>query len=194
MKQETRVWVEGTCIAALAMALSFIPVQIGSSFAISLGQIPLTLYALRRGTKPALFAAFIWGILHFPLSQVYYLSVPQVLIEYPIAFTFAGFAGVTSQKLQQALINQDTGVAKQQMVVGTFIGVAARYFWHFVAGVIFWGAYALWGLGPVAFSFLMNGLSGLATGIVTTITLWIVMDKMPKLFLPDNVLVASEKK
>ena len=37
-------------------------------------------------------AGFIWGILHFPLGQVYYLSVVQVLIEYPIAYTFAGAA------------------------------------------------------------------------------------------------------
>ncbi len=48
---KNRVWVEGTIVAALAMVLSLIPIQIGSSFSISLGQIPLTLFALRRGTK-----------------------------------------------------------------------------------------------------------------------------------------------
>ena len=75
---KTRILVEGTVVAALALVLSFIPTTIGSSFTISLGMIPLTLFALRRGLKPALMAAFIWGILHFPASQVVYLSVVQV--------------------------------------------------------------------------------------------------------------------
>lgn len=106
---KTRILVEGTVVAALALVLSFIPTTIGSSFTISLGMIPLTLFALRRGLKPALMAAFIWGILHFPASQVVYLSVVQVLIEYPIAFTFAGFAGLYAKKVQKALSERDMG-------------------------------------------------------------------------------------
>ena len=51
MEKKYKVWIEGTLVAALAMVLSFIPLQIGSSFEISLGQIPLTLFALRRGWK-----------------------------------------------------------------------------------------------------------------------------------------------
>lgn len=98
---KNRVWVEGTIVAALAMVLSLIPIQIGSSFSISLGQIPLTLFALRRGTKAGMLAGFIWGILHFPLGQVYYLSVVQVLIEYPIAYTFAGAAGLMASNVQK---------------------------------------------------------------------------------------------
>ncbi len=48
-------------------------------------------------------AGFIWGILHFPLGQVYYLSVVQVLIEYPIAYTFAGAAGLMASNVQKAM-------------------------------------------------------------------------------------------
>lgn len=94
MEKKYKVWIEGTLVVALAMVLSFIPLQIGSSFEISLGQIPLTLFALRRGWKAGILSGFIWGILHFPTGQVYYLSVIQVLIEYPIAFTFASLQGV----------------------------------------------------------------------------------------------------
>ena len=68
---KNRVWVEGTIVAALAMVLSLIPIQIGSSFSISLVQIPLTLFALRRGTKAGMLAGIIWGILKLTLAQVY---------------------------------------------------------------------------------------------------------------------------
>ncbi len=78
--------------------------------------IPLTLFALRRGLKPALMAAFIWGILHFPASQVVYLSVVQVLIEYPIAFTFAGFAGLYAKNVQKALSERDMRSVRRNIV------------------------------------------------------------------------------
>lgn len=98
MHNKTRIMIEGTIVAALAFMLSLIPTTIGSSFTLSLGMIPMTLFALRRGVKPALLSAFIWGILHFPAGDVYFLSVIQVLIEYPIAFTFAGFAGFYARR------------------------------------------------------------------------------------------------
>ncbi|EOH94093.1 energy-coupled thiamine transporter ThiT [Enterococcus villorum] len=182
MEKKYKVWIEGTIVAALALVLSFIPLQIGSSFSISLGQIPLTLFALRRGWKAGIFAGFIWGILHFPTGQVYYLSVIQVLIEYPIAFTFAGFAGLFSSRLQQSLKNGNKKGVTANIVWGTFVGVGARYFWHFVAGVVFWGSYALWGMNPWLFSLVMNGASGLATGIVTLIVLLGIKRTIPSLF------------
>ena len=183
----TRIWVEGTIIAALSMALSFIPLSIGPSFSISLGQIPLAVFALRRGIKPALLAAFIWGMLHFPLGQAYFLSVIQVLIEYPIAFTFVGFTGIAAVKLRQAILNNDLRMAQQQIIWGVLVGSVARYFWHFVAGVAFWGSYALWGMNPWIYSLIMNGASGLATAAVTVVVLVILLRMMPTLFMPKDV-------
>ena len=183
---KTRILVEGTVVAALALVLSFIPTTIGSSFTISLGMIPLTLFALRRGLKPALMAAFIWGILHFPASQVVYLSVVQVLIEYPIAFTLAGFAGLYAKNVQKALSERDMRSVRRNIVFGTFIGTGARFFWHFIAGVVFWGSYALWGMNPWIFSLVMNGVSGLATAVVTAIVAVVVAEKAPQLYLPKD--------
>lgn len=195
MSKNQRIWVEGTIVAALAMVLSFVPTTIGSSFTISLGQIPLTLFALRRGWKPALWAAFIWGILHFPLGQVAYLSIPQVLLEYPVAFTFAGFAGVTAKQVQASILAKRTSSAVVYLVLGTLSGTAARFFWHFVAGFIFWGAYAMWGMGPVVFSLVMNGISGVMTAAVTVGVLIVVMQMVPMLFIPkEGSLVQTAEK
>lgn len=186
MHNKTRIMVEGTIVAALAFMLSLLPTNIGSSFTISLGMVPLTIFALRRGIKPALLSAFIWGILHFPAGDVYYLSVLQVLIEYPIAFTFAGFAGLYAPKVQQALLDHNQKEAAKNVILGSLAGTGARFFWHFIAGVVFWGSYALWGMNPWIFSFVMNGAGGLATGIVTSVIAVGALKKVPQLFLPRD--------
>ena len=62
----------GTIMAALAMVLSLIPLDFGSSFQFLLGQIPLTIFAIRRGWKPGLMAGLVWGLLHFPLGKVWF--------------------------------------------------------------------------------------------------------------------------
>lgn len=186
MHNKTKIMMEGTIVAALSFMLSLIPTNVGSSFTISLGMVPLTIFAFRRGVRPALLSAFIWGILHFPAGDMYYLSVLQVLIEYPIAFTFAGFAGFYAPKIQQALLNDNSREATKNIIFGSLLGTSARFFWHFIAGVVFWGSYALWGLNPWIFSLVMNGASGLATSVVTAIITVIAVRKVPQLFLPRD--------
>jgi len=184
MNSNTKIWVEGTIIAALAMILSFIPTNIGSSFSVSLGQIPLTVFAIRRGWRPGLMAGLVWGLLHFPLGQVWYLSVLQVLIEYPFAFTFVGFAGLYSKKIQAAIKTNAGKRVIALLINASLLGATARYFWHFVAGWIFWGAYALWNLNPWLFSLVMNSASGLATALVTAIVLVFLYRTVPQIFSP----------
>ncbi|MGM9903668.1 hypothetical protein A5844_002597 [Enterococcus sp. 10A9_DIV0425] len=182
MNKKHSIWIEGTIVAALSLVLSLIPLQIGSSFSISLGQIPLTLFALRRGWKAGMSAGLLWGLLHFPTGQVYYLSVLQVLIEYPIAFTFAGTAGIFSKQMQRGLDQRSTRKMSMTIVLATLVGVGARYFWHFIAGVVFWGSFAMWGMNPWLFSLVMNGASALATGVVTIIVLLGIERTLPSLF------------
>ncbi|EOH92271.1 hypothetical protein UAW_03256 [Enterococcus haemoperoxidus ATCC BAA-382] len=189
---ELRVWIEGTIVAAIAMVLSFIPTNVGSSFSISLGMIPITLYALRRGTKAGFFSAFIWGLLHFPLAQVYYLMPAQVIIEYILAFGFAGFAGMYSSKLKQSIREKEYMKSGRIIIYASFLGTLMRYFWHFIAGVLFWGSFALWGMNPWLFSFVMNGLSGLATAIVTSVVLLLLLKINPTLFLSENRVQMSQ--
>lgn len=186
MHEKTRIMMEATIFAALSLLLSMVPTNIGSSLTVSLGMIPLTIFALRRGLKAGLIAAFIWGILHFPIGNVFFLSVPQALIEYPIAFTFAGFAGIFSGPLKHAIVAEDSRGITRNVILGSFVGSLARFFWHFVAGVVFWGSYAVWGMGPVLFSFVTNGINCIATGAVTSIVIVIIAKKAPQLFLPKS--------
>lgn len=191
-KTELKIWIEGTLIAVLAMVLSLIPVSIGTGFSVSLGMIPMILYSLRRGTKAGIFSAFIWGLLHFPLGRVDYLTPVQVAIEYLFAFGFTGFAGLYSEKLIQSI--KDGKSAKGLLIIlqATIVGTVARYFWHFVAGVIFWGSFALWGMNPWLYSFVMNGLSGGATALATFVCLAIILMRYPQLYVPKERFVVQK--
>lgn len=181
-----QVLLEGAIVAALCMVLSLIPTNIGSSFTISLGMIPITIYCLRRGLKAGLFAGLLWGLLHFLTGNVVFLSVVQVLIEYLLAFTFAGFAGIFSTKIQKVIKKNETKRVIGFIVLATFVGGIARFFWHFIAGVVFWGEYALWGMNPWQFSFIMNGGSGLATIIVSSIVILLITKTYPKVLVPES--------
>ncbi|GMA48253.1 energy-coupled thiamine transporter ThiT [Tetragenococcus muriaticus] len=191
MRSNINVWVEGTIIAALSILLSFLPTGMGTTFTVSLGQIPMIVYALRRGTKPALFAGIIWGFLHFPLGQVVYLSIAQVLIEYIVAYPFAGLAGLFAARLHRALDRKNDGQARVAIVSACLVGTFARFFWHFVAGYIFWGQYAMWGLSPVIYSLVINGTSALLTTFAAIVILLILEKVFPRLFTPKDQMSVS---
>lgn len=182
-KTKLNVWIEGTICAALAIVLSFLPTNIGANFTISLGMIPLILFSFRRGVAAGIVAGFLWGVLHFLVGNVAILNLLQGFIEYFIAFMFTGFAGVVASQVRESIVTRQRGKMVSYIIVGTFIGTFARFFWHFVAGFYFWGSYAPNGMSAVWFSFIMNGGSALATGIVTSVVLVIVAATAPDLFL-----------
>lgn len=177
-----RVWLEGTLFAALAIVLSLIPTNIGTAFTISLGMIPLTLFAFRQGIIAATAAGFLWGVLHFLLGIASILHPLQGFIEYFVAFAFVGFAGIVMQPLQAAFKENNRVKQYQYIIIGTIVGTIARFFWHFIAGYYFWGSYAPEGMNPVWYSFIANGGSALATGIVTCIVLCVIAKTTPTLF------------
>ena len=186
-----RVWIEGAIFASLAVALSMLPTSIGSSFSVSLGMIPLTLYSVRRGVKAGLVAGFLWGILHVVTGDVWFLSVSQFLIEYFVAFTFAGFAGFARPGVVKGIQTGNSKAVTLNLIYAILLGCAARYFWHFIAGVIFWGEYALWGMSPFIYSLVMNGASAIATAVATGIVLVLVGYKYPQMFIVTEANGAS---
>ena len=81
MSKNLTIWIEATIMAALATALSFIPLEIGPSFTITVGQPVLILFALRRGLVPGLAASFLWGIMHIFVANAYILTPLHGFIE-----------------------------------------------------------------------------------------------------------------
>lgn len=174
--------VESAVFAAIAIVLSLLPTNLGASFTVSLGMIPLTIISLRGGLKVGLLTGFLWGVLHFVTGDVFFLGPVQVIIEYIVAFTFGGLAGYFAYNFKAARR------VEVKIAQAAFLGTAARFFWHFVAGYIYWGQYAPVGWSPLWFSLIMNGISALMTALVTTIVTLLIYRQRPQIFTSHRPL------
>ncbi|KRM97137.1 energy-coupled thiamine transporter ThiT [Loigolactobacillus rennini] len=186
--QRLLVWIEGTLIAALAMALEYIPHSIGF-VDISYGIIPLAVYSLRRGWRAGLGSGLVWGLLDLFLrgfGSGGFLNPLQGFIEYPIAFAAVGIIGIGAAPLQRALKLQQRGWLFGLALGATFLGVLVKYGFHFIAGVIYWGSYAPKGMSPVIYSLAINGGSAILNLILAGIVISVLLVTAPHLFRPKN--------
>lgn len=171
------VLVEAAIFAAIAMVLSFLPLDIGFSLWVSLGAIPITIISLRRGLEAGLLAGLIWGLLHFVTGKAYVLTPIQGAIEYLIAYAFGGVSGIYLQRYRQQVSGRVTTI-----MLACLVGTFSRYFWHFVAGVFFWGSYAPEGWSPVVYSLAVNGGSALVTTLLSCVALYFIYQAAPTVF------------
>ncbi len=176
-KYELATWVEAAIIAALAYVLGLIPIQSGNAaFDLSLGLIPLVIFSFRRGTLPAVLAGFLWGMLSILTGKAIVVSVPQVIFEYPFAFSFAGLGGLFATKIKNSLSQDNQKTTILYMILASLVATFSRWFWHFWAGVFVWGSYAPKGQSPYLYSFLANGASFLANFILLSIVLTLLLE------------------
>jgi len=139
--KRTLFFIEVAILTALALILDIVPFlkfkiwPAGGS--ISFAMIPVFILAFRWGLKGGLLSGFLWGILQMATGQAYVLNFWQALIEYGLAYTVLGFAGIFAIPLQQAAKNKEKAKVLRYIVIGVLIGGAARFLMHFLAGVIF---------------------------------------------------------
>lgn len=180
------VLVEGAIIVAFAEALNYIPHTVGvSAIELQFGLIPLGVYALRRGFGPGLAAGLVWGLIDMFLRGIpggSVLNALQGILEYPIAFTLVGLAGLCSASFQRAQRDGKSARAYLLMFVGIVFAGVGKYFCHFVAGVIYWGSYAPKGQSPVLYSLIINGGSAVASIVFAVAVLSVLLRVSPKLF------------
>lgn len=186
------VWIEGTVIAASAMALEYLPHAVGP-LNVSYGIIPLAVYSLRRGWKAGLSSGLVWGLLDLFLrgfGSGGFLNPLQGLIEYPLAFAVVGLIGFGASPVQHALSRQQRGRVLGYAISTTFFGVLCKYFLHFVAGVFYWGSYAPKGMSPVIYSLVANGGSAILNLVLVSLVVGLLLVSAPHLFMPKNVQTA----
>lgn len=187
MMKNLNVWLEVVMMAAMAMVISFIPTYIAPiGVDISIAMVPIVVLGLRRGLVPAVAAGFVWGILNVALGTAFIFSLSQTLIEYFVAFTFGGMAGLFMNPFQSSLNREGSSRAQLWIVFSTFTGVAARFFWHFIAGILFFGANAPEGTPVWMYSLAVNGMSAILTSLAVILILLLIYRTSPKLFQPKN--------
>jgi thiamine transporter len=157
--------VKALTYSAIAIAISFVLSQFklfslpqGGSltpfsmlFIISIGYF----FGLRTGVL----AGVVYGLLQLAFGG-WVMHPIQLLLDYPIAFGALGLSGL--------FMNQKYGLA-----YGVLVGCCARFFFHFLSGVIFFGSYTPEGWNILIYSVWYNfsyvGVEGLMTAIIVAV-------------------------
>lgn len=137
----------GAVCMALSSVLSLIKVfslpQGGSITAASM--LPIILFAYIYGAGPGLSLGAIYGVLQFILKPTFY-SLPQMLLDYPIAFGLLGLAGFFSKSSNTYL----------GLTLGSIVSCAGRLLASALSGAIFFAEYAPEGMSPMLYSLGYN--------------------------------------
>lgn len=141
-------------LIALGTALSFVKVfdlPYGGSITLC-SMLPVMLFAYRAGIKWGLGAGFVFSVLQllFGLDALKGISgttvVGSILLDYLLAFTVLGLAGLLRGKLKSH---------PAAFTLGCLIAGLLRYVCSFLSGWILWSEYA-----DVNFSPMLAGMSG----------------------------------
>ncbi|RHW34169.1 energy-coupled thiamine transporter ThiT [Neobacillus notoginsengisoli] len=185
-KRKTLFLVEVAIFSALAflldLAASFFSFKIwpqGGS--LSIAMVPIFLMAYRWGLKGGLLTGFLLGLLQIALGQAYIIHPVQGALDYFVAFTVVGFAGVFVDSIRKANGEGERTRWMSLIVAGIFLGSALRFIAHFIGGVVFFADSAPAGTPAALFSFLYNGSYMLPNAILCSIIVILVFNASPRL-------------
>lgn len=173
--------IEASFFAGFALILDLLPsIQIAPWVSISFAMVPIFVISFRWGTMAGMLSGFLWGVLRLIFEPAMFTPL-QVIIDYFIAFAFIGLAGLFRRKLLSGMRDKKRFTAVLWLFLAVFTGSFVRYFWHFIAGIIFWGHYAPEGTSPVIYSFVINGTAMLGSFFLSFITLVLLFWNASKL-------------
>lgn len=133
---------------ALAVVSMLVPLQLPFGGSVTLASmLPIAVAAYMFGTKWGLGTAFVFAVIQMLLGgktvaaffmpgdsqMLWYKAVIVCLLDYVIAYTVIGFAGVFSKKIKSPAAS---------LCVGSIFAAALRYVCHIVSGAIFFGTWA----------------------------------------------------
>ncbi len=121
--------------------------------------MPMMLFAYVYGVGPGLALGAVYGVLQYILGP-WFVSVPQVLLDYPIAFAMTALAG-----LFRNMKNERVGLS-----LGVVVACIGRFVAAVASGVIFFAEYAEGsGMSPMLYSITYNGSYMLAECVICVV-------------------------
>lgn len=153
---------------------------------VSLEMIPIFLMAFRRGLKGGLLTGIVVGLLQLLLNPIAGAHPVSILLDYPLAFMAAGFAGLFS-----VAPNATTKQRTKSIVFGIFFGSLLRLVCHYISGVVFFGSYAPDNMNPYIYSLLYNISYMIPVAMITLITFLFLTNTAPKILHGSNKGVSS---
>jgi len=180
----TLFFIEVAILTALALTLDILPFlkfkiwPAGGS--ISFAMIPVFIIAFRWGIKGGLLSGFLWGVLQIAVGDAYILNFWQGLIEYGLAFTVLGFAGLFSNQVQAAVKSKNTKSTFIYISLGVFVGGMMRFAGHFFAGWVFFADSVPEGQTAWAYSFIYNCTYMIPAMIICLLVIFFLFNKQPR--------------
>lgn len=118
-----RMLCEGALMVALAQVLSYVKLaEAPNGGSITPAMFPILLFAVRWGLSSGLMAGFLLGLLQLIFDGAYAWGWQSMLLDYLVAFTPLGLAGLFKGK-------------KWGLFAGTVVGCAGRFIIHYISGV-----------------------------------------------------------
>lgn len=144
---------------------------------ISFVMLPIVLIAIRWGLLAGLTTGLLIGLLQTAFGA-YILHPVQGFLDYFVAFTVVGLAGIVRKPLLQNITN------KKKMVIyislGILLGGILRYISHTIAGYVFFAEFA-GDKHPLVFSVVYNASYMLPATILTAIAASLLFTSAPRL-------------
>lgn len=118
-----RALCEGAIMLALALILNALKLfRLPNGGSIDLAMLPVLFYAVRWGVRPGLLLGFAFGMIQIFIDGAVAWGWQSLLLDYLVAFTPLGFAGLFRGK--------PWGV-----FAGTLLGGGLRFVVHFISGI-----------------------------------------------------------
>lgn len=136
----TKQLVYSAAAVALAVVCSMIKLfemPMGGSVTL-LSMLFIVLIAYWYGPYVGIMTAVAYGLVQFVMEPIFY-TLPQMLLDYPLAFGALGLAGFFHKK-------------KWGLQTGYIVGVIGRFVFATISGVVFFGAFAPEGMHPLVYS------------------------------------------
>lgn len=136
----TKQLVYSAVAIALAVVCSMIKLfemPMGGSVTL-LSMLFIVLIAYWYGPYVGIMTAVAYGLVQFVTEPIFY-TIPQMLLDYPLAFGALGLAGFFNKK-------------KWGLQIGYVVGVFGRFIFSTISGIVFFASYAPEGMNPILYS------------------------------------------
>lgn len=175
-----------TALALLLDTLPFLSFKIwAQGGSVSFAMIPIFIVAFRWGLKGGLLSGFLWGMLQITFGA-YILTPLQGFLDYIVAFTVIGLAGIFAKPVQNA-IDKGKGTSSFLYIgLGVFIGSVLRFLAHFTGGIVFFAEYAPKDQPVWLYSLLYNGSYMLPSLILCTVLVFLLFYKQPRTLIEST--------
>ena len=132
----------GIALALVTSYLKLWDMPMGGSVTL-LSMLFISLIGYWFGAKYGIITGAAFGLLQFIINP-YMLSLPQVILDYPLAFGALGLSGFFRNY-------------KYGLRIGYIVGVVGRFIFSTLSGVIFFASYAPEGMNPWIYSTIYQG-------------------------------------